>query len=443
MTFSPELKASLAPLRPSDFKVIICFFAFGGRDSHNELVPRSGNNLSRYNEARPGGLRIEQSELLSLNGNSAWGLHPNMGYFRDQWNANRLAVLRHVGILNEPATRTQLREQPSRYEPQFLGAHDAQWEQWQDGLEFRSVARTTGWMGRLASLLEGVWNVPTAAADNDLMLSCVSIGGLSRQQRAFPPDGSVALPVEARPGAFGYGSSQATRLRELFTEAEGAGLPAAVDANRIRQGWKRQAQKNLAAPGFIQGQLRALPQAVSDALAPAPQLRPIAQAIYTAQQNQALGIRRLVAFVPIGGWDHHANLRPQHDPLILGLNNSMAAMAAAINAMGLTNSAVLCTQSEFGRTFRGNSNAGTDHAWAGHQFVMGGPVIGGMYGPEPNYAPTGEHVADDSGNIFIPQISTDQYYATLLRWFGLPVDAINAVLPGASRFTPQTLNFVP
>jgi uncharacterized protein (DUF1501 family) len=103
---------------------------------------------------------------------------------------------------------------------------------------------------------------------------------------------------------------------------------------------------------------------------------------------------------------------------------------------------VIFTESDFGRTLRSNSNAGTDHAWAGHSFVVGGPVVGGLYGPEPDYT-IGGGVSDASPlGRFIPRISTEQYYATLLRWFDVPDAQIPLILPALPLYSPATLGFL-
>lgn len=54
----------------------------------------------------------------------------------------------------------------------------------------------------------------------------------------------------------------------------------------------------------------------------------------------------------------------------------MAAFYQATQELGVANQVTTFTLSEFSRTFQPGSNGGTDHAWGGHQMVMGGAVKG-------------------------------------------------------------------
>ena len=92
-----------------------------------------------------------------------------------------------------------------------------------------------------------------------------------------------------------------------------------------------------------------------------------------------------VAFVDIGGWDHHVNegnTQGQLANLLREFSQSIAAFWTDLGNLG--EDTVVVTMSEFGRTVRENGTRGTDHGHANVMFVMGGPVRGGrVYGRWP------------------------------------------------------------
>jgi uncharacterized protein (DUF1501 family) len=104
------------------------------------------------------------------------------------------------------------------------------------------------------------------------------------------------------------------------------------------------------------------------------------------------------------------------------------------------------TQSDFGRTLTSNGD-GTDHAWGGVQIVTGGAVAGGrIYGQYPLLrigARIGTDRADDTGGgRFIPTTSSNQYAATLARWFGVADADLATVAPSINNFAVRDLGFL-
>src|SRR5207344_239105 len=96
-----------------------------------------------------------------------------------------------------------------------------------------------------------------------------------------------------------------------------------------------------------------------------------------------LGVQ--VAFVDIGGWDHHVNEGATEGQLANVLSDFSQSITALWTDLGdLGEDTVIVTMSEFGRTARENGNRGTDHGHANVMFVLGGPVKGGkVYGRWP------------------------------------------------------------
>jgi len=100
------------------------------------------------------------------------------------------------------------------------------------------------------------------------------------------------------------------------------------------------------------------------------------------------------------------------------------------------------TASEFGRTLTPNSNAGTDHAWGSHHFVIGSAVQGGkFYGQFPSLVLGSQYDANHRGTL-IPTTSVDQYAATLAQWFGVSAANVGTIFPYVGNFASSNLGLL-
>lgn len=446
---------ALTAARPAagDSKFVVCLFLRGGADSHQMYVPRgaSNPNTALYEAARRIGVRITQPEVLPLAGTTTWGLHPNLTHLQSRWASGDVAVVREVGTLNLPITKAQYFDEQAagRNRPINLAAHDIQQKLWEEGLQHRPPQRDSGWFGRFAALVNPTWNTNERS---DAMFSLFRTG--SRQTDTYPGFGPVTLPARVRPSMDRAGMRYAPAAynsaldfateQNVFPNVTGQIVRDTV-AEVLRASWT--------APSHVTANRVALPAAAITATASAAFIRPALEAINTAVNKPGLGIRAGVAMINIGGWDHHSGLRANQDPMLAALNATITAFTDAVAAMGLQDRVVLFTETEFSRTFTNNGNMGTDHAWAGHSFVVGTPVVGGAYGPEPDYRNTTAidnwslNAGGGSGRsprgVFIPRISTEQYYATLLRWMGIPANLVPLILPAYPLYSPGSLGFLP
>jgi uncharacterized protein (DUF1501 family) len=156
--------------------------------------------------------------------------------------------------------------------------------------------------------------------------------------------------------------------------------------------------------------------------------------------RQALGAKRQVFMVSLGGFDTHSALTDTHPGLMTTLGSALAAFYQATVDLGVADSVTTFTGSDFGRTLLSN-NAGSDHGWGGMQFVVGGAVKGKSYiGSPPEF---GNNGADDVGQgRLLPTTSVDQLGATLAAWFGVSEADQATVLPNLSHFSQKNLGFM-
>jgi hypothetical protein len=110
----------------------------------------------------------------------------------------------------------------------------------------------------------------------------------------------------------------------------------------------------------------------------------------------------------------------------------------ALGDFGLQNNVTLFSASDFARTLTSNGN-GSDHAWGGNQFVLGGSVAGGRVAgnKDQGYYPDLQQLTtfDTGQGRLIPGVAVDEYARDLLSWFGVGNGDMDYVLPAfSSRF---------
>ncbi len=162
----------------------------------------------------------------------------------------------------------------------------------------------------------------------------------------------------------------------------------------------------------------------------------------------ALGIGRQVFFCQLGGFDTHSAQQGTQDPLLQQLSQAVAAFYTATQEVGTDAVTTTFTASEFGRTLQPNGDAGTDHAWGSHHFVIGtgvkngGSLHGGqIWGQFPSLALGGPNDANTRGTM-VPTTSVDQYAATMARWFGVTPANIGSVFPYVGNFPTANVGFL-
>lgn len=412
--------AQTAPGGSGDYKALVCLFFAGGADSFNFLVPSGVSEHAEYATAR-GDLALARDQLLAITPTGSpgleLGLHPGMGGLQTLFQQGDLAWVTNVGTLIEPTTKAQY-EAGTASLPLGLYSHADQIKQWQTSVPQSGEA--IGWGGRTADLLH-------ALNDNERVSMNISIAGSNVWQsgnQTFP----YAISSNGSQGRRNYNAQWGLH------PARNAAVDSQLDldyTNLFQRTFAQTSRDAIAAHEEFSAAIDAVPafQTTFPGDYVAQQLRMVAQAIAA---RQTLGMRRQTFFVQFGGWDHHDEVLNNMDSMVPWFSAAVAAFQQAMVEIGEQDNVTLFTASDFGRTLTSNG-AGSDHAWGGNHFVVGGAVNGQrIYGSFPSLY-EGNDLDTGRGRL-IPTTSVDEYFAELALWFGVSPQDLPAVLPNIGNF---------
>ena len=435
MMLNLRLAASAAAQSaPTDRKTLVCIFLNGGMDSFNVLVPRDDTRYANYATSR-GNLALDKTALKALDqipssDGNLYGLHPSCSGLQGLFNGiggdtskRRLAMISNIGTLIQPTTKAQYVAGNTPL-PRALFSHADQTDQWQTSVP-QGMAQVSGWFGRAADILNGSANSGATAMNISFSGNNLIQVGNSTQQFVITDSGALALsqPTDtnpANPAAWknsGHRSLLAQHYSNLMQESYSQLTKTSMDLQEnfqtIFKAYDDSAIASLFPGTYFGGQMLAVAKTIAI--------------------RQALGLRRQTIFLSFGGWDHHGELLKAEAGMLATLDGGLTGFQKALEALGLQNDVITFTASDFARTLRSNGR-GTDHAWGGNNFVMGGPVQGGkIYGTFPDVTLDSNDDVGYGGRM-MPTTSVDQFFGELLRWFGVSAADLSYVLPNIANF---------
>ena len=422
-----------ARAQTDEYRALVCVFLFGGNDGNNLVVPvdaRYTDYATARGQQSDGGLALPMDQLLPLapaTGAASYGLNPNMPELQQLWNSGALGVLFNVGTLVAPTNKAD--DAAGRVpRPESLMSHQDQQNQWQTSLPDRQSR--TGWGGRIADQLPAA-SLPSlvSVAGNVLFAS-----GATSHPLAVPMAGGSTFGLTGFDGSVG---SQA--IRAAMTALRGLDLD-----NALVQSVAGETAAAFAASGALAPVLAGTGSTTDALFGSQPSVlgRQLLQVARIIEARSVLGATQQIFFVSLGGFDTHNDQINRQSPLLAEVSASLAAFYSATVQLGVASQVTTFTLSDFGRTLAPASGGGSDHAWGNHQLVLGGAVKGRQtYGTFPTLALGGPDDFTAQGR-WIPTTSTDQYAATLARWFGVSPGDLATVLPNVGRFPSEDLGFL-
>ncbi|MDB5873956.1 MAG: hypothetical protein JWQ07_3398 [Ramlibacter sp.] len=331
----------------------------------------------------------EEGGLIALN--DQFGLNPAFAPLLPYWQSKWLAFIHASG--SPDATRSHF---------------DAQ-----DYMESATPGRKStpdGWLNRLAAVLAGPHSTPVSQR-----LQAVNLG--PTMPRIFSGEAPVASLASGN-AALVRGNLDRPELVAAFAQLY-AGDDRLSQAVREATATRGEIMNNMASDD---------PKADAGSLS----LNGLSRDTTRLGQLMARDARVRLAFVPVGGWDTHANQGGAKGQLANRFTLLAQALDALAGALGdRFNETTILVMSEFGRTVRQNGTNGTDHGHGNVAWVMGGGVRGGqVYGAWPGLDASARYEGRD---LAITTDFRDIVADILEQHFRLQDKQLAQVLPGMDK----------
>ena len=407
----------------NDYKALVCILLDGGNDSFNMLVPSSGQSYQNYKATRSNNA-LDNNTLLPIVPKTTdgrdFGLHPSMPNIKKMFDQGKIAFLNNIGTLVEPTTPDQYYLESVRL-PLGLLSHSDQIKHWQTA--FPQDRAAIGWGGKMADMILDMNNNTSISMNISLSGSNIFQTGKNATSYAIDPrEGPVGID------GFGSGDEYEKLLKGAINDILDKSYADIFDKTYV------DVIKN-SRDSYLQFN-DALSMVQSDGVYYPDDEWGVGQSFKTIRNTIAarniLDVQRQTFFVNFPEWDHHDEVLNSQASQLSVLDQTINGFQDSLAQMGLEDQVITFIISDFGRGLLSNGN-GTDHAWGGNVFVVGGPVAGGeFYGEYPDLSLSSP--LDIGGGIFLPKISADEYFAELAMWFGVPATDLPLILPNIRNF---------
>lgn len=396
-------------------RYLIVLYLDGGNDGLNTVTPYASGALRSaydgYRRTNGGGINLSQGSLAgtTIGTDAATGtqlaLHPGFAGLKQLYGLGKVAVVQGCGYPNYSLSHDEAKTIWRTANPLGLGAYAG-----------------TGWVGRHMA-------IPGQYTGSDVPGVCIS-GEVAPE---FRQTATSVLAIN-RLEDFGFpyddfgDNSEQNRKRSafqaLYNEAAGEAQPIRSYLGDSGNATLLSSESYPQAHDLWETDRS---QAIKDSYdnvdrSTARDLREISKCIYAAEQGLP-NVNSHFFHLSNGGYDTHsdqggADPDGQHYGLHKEVGDSLKVFYDDLVDMGVASRVCIVTWSEFARRIPQNDN-GTDHGSQGPMFVIGGSVVGGVYGRHPDIF----NLDNDENTVYkqsaVTHRSTDfrDVYGTVLKHF--------------------------
>jgi len=373
---------------------------------------------SEYKEIRQD-IALADHELLNITTDgqaiTTFAVHHKLPFLRQLYNDGEAAFISNVGALVEPITKDQFKKGGAE---KCVGLFSHSDQQAAAATLKCQIAGTSpkGAGGRMGDALKG----------KSFATHSFSVAGTSTWSQGFQTNQEIV-----------HQSQGAVRL-QAYSAVNGMlkNITSQKHRNVYCEEYAKSMRKFVEASEELGTTLDAttlLTDYATDSSL-SKQLNQVARLIAARQDRK---VERDLFYVNIGGFDAHSNSAEVLDEKFQQINSALQEFVGELKAQDIFESVVIASESDFGRTLSTNG-AGTDHAWAGNHFVIGGQVNGNhVFNDFPSSLLAGSDQDLGRGRL-IPKYPWESMMVPIAEWMGVEEPALPTVFPNLANFDRAT-----
>ena len=408
-----------------DYKAIVLLNIHGGYDSWNMLVPHSNCPLKdmygEYASIRTTAA-VGLGQLLAIEVPvdtqpcSTFGINNQLPTYKQLYDDGDMLFVANIGNLREPTTAATYLD-GSAILPHALFSHTTQSRQAQN--VHAQLLTAKGVLGRMAEALT-MGDAPYAlkvfsiagnhkSVQGSIPAIQISSGGGMLQLNNFESNSPGIFNMSATESVGLFAETFAQHLEDTLatSNAMGAFLGSGGPAEQALIG------------SFGNGRL-------------SRQMKQVAKIIIQRNHPVLDSERNLFVVEHRGGFDSHQglDLSDQH----AAMDGAISELANEMKAHDLWDNVTVIQMSEFGRTLTTNG-MGTDHAWGGHNLIVGGAVDGGkILGTYPDDLEMGPTSLNIGRGRMVPSTPWEAVWYGLSQWMDVADEHLEVVLPNVNNW---------
>lgn len=342
---------------------------------------------------------------------------------KTEYDAGNACFIANMGALVEPLTKAEF-EAKSKKLPPSLFAHNIM--QRAMHTVHAQYASSDGVLGRIVKALA---NQQTDQENNVVLPYKCNMYSLAGNQRMLEGAAPELIPfiVDKKNGIVKFG-----KYSDMRKDIEN--VTRSISENIFAETFGSNLENSLRQTEHLGGLLSdvSLSTTFSTEDHVSLQLNEVAKLI---KLRKKLKSERDVFIITHGGYDTHNDAGDIYKGKLDEINAGITSFVEEMKDQNIFDNTVIVSTSDFGRTLTSNGQ-GTDHAWGGNYFVLGGGVRGKqILGRFPDKLGPDGSLNIGRGRI-LPTTSWEALWNGLAEWFGVVPNKMDGVLPNKKNF-PQ------